>query len=206
MPGPASETARTYEARLADGRWLQVNERRTRDGGFVSVGTDITALKEHEGQLIKSERLLVATVTQLRQSRRSLEAQADELAELADRYQEQKAEVVAKLAVDCVVVNEVAEVVEDTRRPAVEHMRRVAGNQRGAGIAELSRGCADERSRLRGHVRPPVGRDQHGALGCRDRLLQPARDALAEVGERHAWSVHRCGELARMVSASDDYE
>ena len=94
-PGPAIETARTYEARLADGRWLQVNERRTRDGGFVSVGTDITDLKEHAEQLIKSERLLVATVTQLRQSRRSLEAQADELAELADRYQEQKAEAEA---------------------------------------------------------------------------------------------------------------
>jgi two-component system cell cycle sensor histidine kinase PleC len=95
FPGATGEAARTYEARLADGRWLQVNERRTRDGGFVSVGTDITALKEHEEQLVKSERLLVATVTQLRQSRRSLEAQADELAELADRYQEQKAEAEA---------------------------------------------------------------------------------------------------------------
>ena len=41
----------TYEVNLADGRWLQVNERRTRDGGYVSVGTDITALKEHEEQL-----------------------------------------------------------------------------------------------------------------------------------------------------------
>ena len=86
---------RTYEAQLTDGRWLQVNERRTRDGGFVSVGTDISKLKDHEEQLMKSERLLLATVAQLRQSRRSLETQADELAELADRYQEQKAEAVA---------------------------------------------------------------------------------------------------------------
>ena len=76
---------------MADGRWLQVNERRTRDGGFVSVGTDITALKEHEEQLLKSERLLLATVAQLRQSRRSLETQTAQLAELATRYQEQKA-------------------------------------------------------------------------------------------------------------------
>jgi two-component system cell cycle sensor histidine kinase PleC len=90
-PALGDERARTYEARLADGRWLQVNERRTRDGGFVSVGTDITALKEHEEQLLKSERLLLATVAQLRQSRRSLEAQTAELAELAARYQEQKA-------------------------------------------------------------------------------------------------------------------
>ena len=82
--------SRTYEARLDDGRWLQVNERRTRDGGYVSVGADITALKEHEQQLINSERLLLATVAQLKQSRRSLEEQAQQLADLAERYHEQK--------------------------------------------------------------------------------------------------------------------
>ena len=90
-PALAEASAKTYEARLTDGRWLQVNERRTRDGGFVSVGTDITALKQHEEQLMKSERLLLATVAQLRQSRRSLEAQAQQLADLAERYHEQKA-------------------------------------------------------------------------------------------------------------------
>ncbi len=47
--------SRTYEAHLADGRWLQVNERRTRDGGYVSVGADITALKQHEAQLVELE-------------------------------------------------------------------------------------------------------------------------------------------------------
>jgi two-component system cell cycle sensor histidine kinase PleC len=82
--------SRTYEAQLADGRWLQVNERRTRDGGYVSVGADITALKEHEQQLINSERLLLATVAQLKQSRRSLEEQTQQLADLAERYHEQK--------------------------------------------------------------------------------------------------------------------
>jgi two-component system cell cycle sensor histidine kinase PleC len=82
--------SRTYVARLADGRWLQVSERRTRDGGYVSVGADITALKEHEQQLINSERLLLATVAQLKQSRRSLEQQAQQLADLAERYHEQK--------------------------------------------------------------------------------------------------------------------
>ena len=89
-PAAGPEGAKTYEARLADGRWLQVNERRTRDGGFVSVGTDITALKEHQEQLVRSERLLLATVAQLRQSRRSLEAQAQQLADLAERYHEEK--------------------------------------------------------------------------------------------------------------------
>ena len=87
--------SRTFEVRLPDGRWLQVNERRTRDGGFVSVGTDITALKDHEEQLMNSERLLLATVAQLRQSRRSLEEQAQQLAELAERYHEQKAQAEA---------------------------------------------------------------------------------------------------------------
>ena len=82
---------RSYETRLPDGRWMQVNERRTRDGGCVSVGADITALKEHEEQLVNSERLLLATVAQLRQSRRSLEEQTQQLAELAERYHEQKA-------------------------------------------------------------------------------------------------------------------
>ncbi|WP_158814165.1 PAS domain-containing sensor histidine kinase [Methylocapsa sp. S129] len=83
--------ARTYEARLTDGRWLQVNERRTKDGGYVSVGTDITALKRHEEQLMESERRLLTTVSELRQSRQSLEAQAQQLADLAERHLEQKA-------------------------------------------------------------------------------------------------------------------
>ena len=84
--------ARTYEARLSDGRWLQINERRTKDGGYVSVGTDITTLKRHEEQLLESERRLMATVADLRRSRQTLEVQAAQLADLAERYLEQKAE------------------------------------------------------------------------------------------------------------------
>ena len=61
MPG-----ARTFEAQLDDGRWLQISERRTKDGGYVSVGTDITALKLHEKKLIDSEQRLMATVADLR--------------------------------------------------------------------------------------------------------------------------------------------
>ena len=41
----------TFEVQLGDRRWLQINERRTKDGGFVSVGTDITPLKKHEERL-----------------------------------------------------------------------------------------------------------------------------------------------------------
>jgi two-component system cell cycle sensor histidine kinase PleC len=83
--------ARTFEAQLADGRWLQINERRTKDGGYVSVGTDITALKRQEERLLESERQLKATVLDLRLSRQKLEQQAQQLADLAERYLEQKA-------------------------------------------------------------------------------------------------------------------
>lgn len=84
--------ARTFEAELADGRWLQISERRTDDGGYVSVGTDITTLKRHEERLLESERRLKQTVADLRVSRQKLEAQAQQLADLAERYLEQKAE------------------------------------------------------------------------------------------------------------------
>ena len=86
------EGARTFEAKLDDGRWLQINERRTKDGGYVSVGTDITELKRHEHQLLESERQLLATVQDLKQSRQKLEAQTHQLADLAERYLDQKAQ------------------------------------------------------------------------------------------------------------------
>ncbi|MBM6592353.1 PAS domain-containing sensor histidine kinase [Microvirga pudoricolor] len=84
--------ARSFEARLNDGRWLQINERRTKDGGYVSVGTDITALKRHEHRLVESEKELIASVLDLKQSRQKLEAQTHQLADLAERYLDQKAQ------------------------------------------------------------------------------------------------------------------
>ena len=87
--------ARTYEAQLADGRWLQISERRTKCGGFVSVGTDITMRKLQSERLIESEKRLLGTVSQLRQSRQTLEVQASQLSDLADRYLVQKAEAVS---------------------------------------------------------------------------------------------------------------
>jgi two-component system, cell cycle sensor histidine kinase PleC len=84
------EGARTMEAQLDDGRWLQINERRTKDGGYVSVGTDITTIKSHERKLIESERRLMATVEDLRNSRQTLELQAAQLVELAEKYATEK--------------------------------------------------------------------------------------------------------------------
>src|SRR6185312_6583563 len=54
--GRPEEGARTYEVQIEDGRWLHINERRTKDGGFVSVGTDVTSLKRHEERLLESEK------------------------------------------------------------------------------------------------------------------------------------------------------
>ncbi len=82
--------ARTFEAQLDDGRWLHISERRTKDGGYVSVGTDITTIKRHEEKLMESEKRLMATVADLRNSQQKLERQADELADLAEKYAEEK--------------------------------------------------------------------------------------------------------------------
>ncbi len=88
--GETEDGARSFEAQIEDGRWLQINERRTKDGGFVSVGTDITQLKRHEERLIESEKRLMGTVLDLRSSRRKLEIQAQQLVELAEKYSEEK--------------------------------------------------------------------------------------------------------------------
>jgi len=82
--------ARTFEARLDDGRWLHISERRTKDGGYVSVGTDITNIKLHEEKLMESEKRLMATVADLRNSQQKLERQTEELADLAEKYAEEK--------------------------------------------------------------------------------------------------------------------
>jgi hypothetical protein len=55
--------------------------------------------------------------------------------------EEQQAEVVAQLAVDRVVVEEVAEVVQDPVLDAVEDVCRMAGDERRAGRAEASGGA-----------------------------------------------------------------
>ncbi len=87
--GRVEEGARTYEVQIEDGRWLHINERRTKDGGFVSVGTDFTSIKRHEEKLVEGEKRLTATVVDLRKSRQTLQEQAAQLAELADKYAEQ---------------------------------------------------------------------------------------------------------------------
>lgn len=44
--------AEPFEIALSDGRWLRINECRTRDGGTVGTQTEITALKQAEARLV----------------------------------------------------------------------------------------------------------------------------------------------------------
>ena len=88
-------SGRRYIGRLANGGWLQINELSTADGGHVSVGTDITMLKQHEERLLDSERRLTATVADLQRSRHSLEARTAMLTELAARHEKEKAKAEA---------------------------------------------------------------------------------------------------------------
>ncbi|WP_117195504.1 PAS domain-containing sensor histidine kinase [Rhizobium terrae] len=85
-----SGLSRTTEVQLADERWLQINERRTRDGGMVSVGTDITLLKRHQERLRESERRLMATIGDLSSSQKKLERQKSELSIANANYQAEK--------------------------------------------------------------------------------------------------------------------
>jgi two-component system cell cycle sensor histidine kinase PleC len=82
--------ARTFEAQLEDQRWMHISERRTKDGGYVSVGTDITKIKQHEQKLIEGEKRQRAIIVDLRKSQQALERQTAELADLAEKYAEEK--------------------------------------------------------------------------------------------------------------------
>ncbi|WP_424627004.1 PAS domain-containing sensor histidine kinase [Bradyrhizobium sp. SYSU BS000235] len=90
IPSSVEPGARTFEAQLEDGTWLHISERRTKDGGYVSVGTDITQIKLHEQKLIDNDLRLTANVIDLKRSQAELERQAQELADLAQKYSEEK--------------------------------------------------------------------------------------------------------------------
>ncbi len=71
------------ELELADGRWVHLSERPTRDGGLVGIGTDITALKVQEQLLLGKEKDLRETVD-------DLELSKTRISELAESYQQEK--------------------------------------------------------------------------------------------------------------------
>jgi two-component system cell cycle sensor histidine kinase PleC len=90
LSGETKRHLREYEARLNEGVWLQIGERRTKDGGFVSIGADITAIKSSQQQLSEREQELEATVEDLTASRRKMEEQTGQLVDLAGKYAMEK--------------------------------------------------------------------------------------------------------------------
>jgi signal transduction histidine kinase len=78
----AEEVRRNYEAnpelryqrQLADGRWILVSQRRTSDGGYVGLRTDITSVKENEAALHRA-------TDELERKNAALSTLADELRE-----------------------------------------------------------------------------------------------------------------------------
>ncbi|SMH35433.1 ATP-binding response regulator [Azospirillum agricola] len=64
--------------RLADGRWVQVNERRTRDGGIVGVYTDITDIKQAEERRRESEQAEKTGLMLLNDQLHQAKAEADQ--------------------------------------------------------------------------------------------------------------------------------
>jgi two-component system cell cycle sensor histidine kinase PleC len=88
--GEAKRSSSTYEAELSEDCWLHIGERRTEDGGFVSVGTDITPLKLSEQRLSDREMELKATVDDLEASREAQDTQTRQLFELTSKYAMEK--------------------------------------------------------------------------------------------------------------------
>lgn len=79
MAGDRAKESVTVERQISDGRWLQVTELRTPDGGTISIGTDITQIKQHEEILKDREHLLNQNVEQLKAERRISAQKAEEL-------------------------------------------------------------------------------------------------------------------------------
>jgi two-component system cell cycle sensor histidine kinase PleC len=80
---PSSEAEGVREAELADGRWVQISERRTAEGGAVVTAADITAVKaQEEARRLNEE--------ELRKAVANLERSQAELSELARKYEAEK--------------------------------------------------------------------------------------------------------------------
>jgi two-component system cell cycle sensor histidine kinase PleC len=68
------------EVELHDGRWLQLVERFTSDGGSVVTAADITAIKQKEAERQRATERLHVTITEL-------EDREDKLSQLARKYE-----------------------------------------------------------------------------------------------------------------------
>ena len=68
------------EVELHDGRWLQLSERFTSDGGSVVTAADITAIKQKEAERQRATERLHVTITEL-------EDREEKLSQLARKYE-----------------------------------------------------------------------------------------------------------------------
>ena len=92
---------RSFETALSDGRWLQINEHRTDDGCYVTIGTDITKIKRNQEELRAREQELEASVHDLERSQtelRNLAAQYSRQREIAQNANREKAEFLANIS------------------------------------------------------------------------------------------------------------
>ncbi|MDZ4790926.1 MAG: ATP-binding protein [Hyphomicrobiales bacterium] len=81
---------RSYMERLSSGVWVQISERYVPGVGFISLATDVTALKTSEQRLTERERELKASVSDLESSRHQLQHQTRQLVDLAEKYANEK--------------------------------------------------------------------------------------------------------------------
>jgi two-component system cell cycle sensor histidine kinase PleC len=82
LPAPDGRKG-VREAELNDGRWVQISERRTAEGGLVMTAADITAIKaQEEVRRLNEEQLQKAVV--------GLERSQEQLSELARKYEAEK--------------------------------------------------------------------------------------------------------------------
>ncbi|WP_179953919.1 PAS-domain containing protein [Denitrobaculum tricleocarpae] len=73
----------SMELSLTDGRAFLITEVRTSDGGIVSIGTDITTLREQERELRQKDLRQRELIESQKETQKQLELQAIELANLA---------------------------------------------------------------------------------------------------------------------------
>jgi two-component system cell cycle sensor histidine kinase PleC len=71
------------EMELQDGRWIRYSETRTADGGRVSIGTEVTAIRSRERELQVNQDALEKTISVLRESQ-------IRIVELAENYEQEK--------------------------------------------------------------------------------------------------------------------
>jgi len=78
-----TEHAEGDEIELNDGRWIRYTETHTADGGRVSIGTEVTAIRSREHELEVNQDALEQTINVLRESQ-------VRIVELAENYEQEK--------------------------------------------------------------------------------------------------------------------